>query len=75
MAKEFPYYVIVFRPSDFPGTLYLVRKWHFERGESVALEVVGTAVTLMGARKLVPDGLVLLPKDLNDDPVIVECWV
>ena len=66
----FVIFVIYDHPTDHPDD-FVVRKW-------IGLdprEVVGTASTLEGARKLVPAGASCLPRFAGDDRVIVETWL
>lgn len=63
-------WVVYENPSDYPG-LYVARKFRNEK--STAELVQGN--TLLEVRALLPRGLVRLPRQHLDDPVIVETWI
>ena len=65
-----PRYVIYDHPRDYPGE-FVVRRWELGKPR----ELLGSANTLQGARKLLPPGLVNLGRYEQDDPFIVEVWV
>jgi hypothetical protein len=64
-------------PSDFPG-LYVVRRWGVLSGAHgpVTNGEAQTFATLAEARApLQEQGLYRIPRDVTDDPCIVESWV
>jgi hypothetical protein len=68
----------IFRePRDSPpGYRFVVRGFDVgPNGESVPHPTAVAAMTLAGARAVVPPGLVRWPRDPGDDPVIVESWI
>lgn len=70
-----PIVVIYENPSDYPGKFVARRQWAGRGG--VLLEpgplIVGDSLTEV--RGVIPDGMVRLPRDPNDEPQIVECWI
>lgn len=70
LSGELDLYVIYDHPRDYPGE-FVVRGWELEKPR----ELLGSANTLEGARKLLPPGLVNLGRYEQDDPFIVEVWV
>jgi hypothetical protein len=74
MGEPLRIWTIYRNPTDYP-TKYVVR------GASVTRTIVHdpepTAVvdSLSEARAAVPSGLVCMPRQIADDPVIVECWL
>ena len=69
-----PHWVITENPSDFPGQ-FVARKWLIGSGTTAATTEIFTGKTLDEVRDLLPAHLVKLPRDPNDDPVIVESWI
>lgn len=63
-------WVVYNSPKDFPG-LYVARKWVKNAPTS---ELV-SAESLDEVRKQIPQGLMRVPRDTRDDPVIVETWI
>jgi hypothetical protein len=63
-------YVIYDHPSDYPNDFVCVLWRDKER-----VNVAGTAKTLEGARKFVPNGFMYFPPYRKDDPKIVETWI
>lgn len=68
-------YTIYCRPSDFPH-------WYVLRGWSIRPHLlpmpddnVRLSTTLEGARLGLPQGLVCLGRQPDDDPTIVETWM
>lgn len=59
--------------TDYPGK-FVARAHYVGDGTSVGLRVL-QADTLAGLRKLLPPGLVMMPRLPDDDPVIVETWM
>jgi len=73
MSETLRMWTIYFNPSDHPGR-WVVRGWSV--GQATVPDV-GCAVvaTLDDARAIVPPGLACIPRDLGDDPSIVESWL
>lgn len=68
-------FVVYSNPKDAPGR-FVVRKWYVRAGETLPGPITANAPTLERAVSLgVPPGLVRLPRNVNDDPVIVETWL
>lgn len=67
-------WVICFNPSDYPGK-YTVRVHCMVDGETRIDPSVQVAKTIEAARNLIPGGLVCMPRDPSDAPVIVETWL
>jgi hypothetical protein len=66
-------YVITRRPSDFPEHICLRRQTASLFGVTMA-PVCGVYSDLAEARQDVPFGLFCMPRQPDDDPVIVEVW-
>lgn len=67
-------YVVYVNPADMPGK-FVVREWHIARGAPAPL--AGRAwsrSTLEQARELIPEGMIRLERQDDDDPVILETW-
>ena len=64
-------YTIYDHPTDYPEH-FVVRKW---KNNSISDGILGISKTLEGARKLLPEGCAVIPKDDGDDPKIVESWL
>lgn len=66
-------WIVYERPLDYPRH-YVVRRheighgWHRPTGD------VLLADSLQNARRLIPVGLVRIPRSPEDDPTIVETW-
>jgi hypothetical protein len=68
-------YVITDNPTDHPGK-FVVRAWDVQAGEAKPhAEAHEISDSLDDARGSIPDGLVMLPRSEDDDPVIVESWI
>lgn len=63
-------YVVYDHPSDYPNC-FVVRLW--KNGQPTLTHIL--AESLEQARKMIPNGLVRIPRHVSDDPVIVETWV
>ena len=70
MENSLQMYVIYEHPSDYPNS-YVLRL--FRDGTPTPLHVV--ADSLEGVRQFIPAGLVRIPREGADDPVIVESWI
>ena len=67
-------YTIYEHPTDYPDG-YVVRRWLVEAGAPPTPLGAHRAPTLDAVRALLPPGLARLPRELEDDPVIVETWL
>lgn len=67
-------YTIYDHPADFPNN-YIVRSWMVKAAKVESGEVIAMCDTLAEARACLPQGSTRLPRDVNDDPVIVESWL
>lgn len=67
-------YVIYDNPSDWPGS-FVVRRWRIGKG-TVEAEKLPQAVvsTLESARRCIPEGMVNIGRQPDDDPAIAEVW-
>lgn len=61
-------------PSDFPEG-FLARRAEISPGWVQHTNDILTAETLQDLRDLLPYGLTMLPRNENEDPVIVEVWL
>jgi len=74
LARQFDFYVITWKPKDFPG-LFVVRRWHGIDVDMRPTDEHQTAETLEEARAHVPAGYdKRIGRTRQDDPVIVETW-
>jgi len=64
-------WTITENPSDFPGK-FVARRHVVGMGATCDCHV---ADSLEGVRALLPAGLIMLPREEGDDPVIVESWI
>lgn len=77
VADTLSVYTIYDHPSDYPDCFVCRRSEPHGQpvAHVVAKEVVGVGDTLEQCRETLPEGLFMIPRQPNDDPVIVECWV
>jgi hypothetical protein len=69
-------FTIYHRPLDVPGAIYVVRASIIHAGGVEAGPILGEALTLEGARALVPpEADVLFPRADSDPRTIVETWM
>lgn len=61
------------RPTDFPNS-FVARRWRVTAEGAVATGDLVLAGTLERIREALPPGLYRLPREAEDDPVIVETW-
>lgn len=61
-------------PKDYPDH-YIARKWLVTKEGSKPTEVILADVNLESLRKCLPAGLYCLPRQENDDPVLIETWL
>lgn len=62
------------RPKDYPDG-FIARMYLIYPGFSVASPSTVTGATLAQVRAALPPGLYCMPRNPNDDPVIVESWI
>lgn len=62
------------QPADFPHH-FVARPFVGQGGQSLPLHFVLLARRLDEVRRLLPAGLICLPREDDDDPVIVESWM
>lgn len=67
-------YTIYKNPLDYPGK-FVVRRWLVGPSVIHSKELVAVVDSLEDARKAIPEGLIVTPRDADDDRVIVETWV
>ena len=72
-ADELSLWTVYEHPKDFPGQ-FIARRW-IVGGEGRPTNDVLVAESLEGVRKQLPDGLVRLPRNTEDPPVVVETWI
>lgn len=73
---KMPLFVVYENTLDFPGK-YVVRLWKIDRTLKVTLPTEYCIVknTLEEARRGLPDDVLRIERDFEDDPVIVEMWI
>ena len=67
-------FVITHQTKDF-GNLYVIRKHIVSVGHTNPTKDFKIANSLEEARNLVPVGKTLIPRDEDDDSVIIESWI
>ena len=67
-------FVIYDHPKDYPGH-FVVRRWFGTRWATIATDDFALTDTIESARAEVPEGLVRIPHQTGEDPVIVETWI
>ncbi len=68
-------WVIYDHPTDYPD-FFIVREHMITAGGQVLKSLFHTEfMTLEDARTEIRPGRICIPRDPNDDPVIVESWV
>lgn len=70
MPEKLPIWVIYDSPIDLPDR-FVARKWLLNMPTTKLLQ----SKTLDGLREKLPLGLVRMPRDVQDDPKIVESWI
>lgn len=71
----FSIWTITENPRDFPG-LFVARRNVAVQGGSVATDEAYSANDIEPLRAMFREaGLVCIPRDETDDPVIVESWI
>jgi hypothetical protein len=71
-AADLLVWTVCENPSDNPGKF--TARPHSTRANAPC-DFVLVSDTLDAVRGLLPPGLVRLPRDTSDDPVIVETWI
>jgi len=69
-----PYWVVTSNPSDFRGKI-VVRRWNVRDGQTESTNEHHVYDSLEQARRHRPEGTTTIPRDPQDDPVIVETWI
>lgn len=73
-------FVIYYDPTDYPGK-YVLRRWRISATVAGPPKIepdpepMAVVNTLEQVRAAVPIGTVLISRDQNDDPAIVEVWI
>jgi hypothetical protein len=67
-------YTIYDSPSDYPG-VHVVRKWVADPAGPQDGGVHAVTGTLAEARRSIPNGYAVMPRDPSDPPSIVEMWL
>lgn len=68
-----PVWVVYDHPNDYPEGF--VARMHVVIPSEGPTMMKVEADTLKGVREQLPPGLTRIPRDPNDDPKIVECWI
>ena len=61
-------------PKDYPDH-FVAQKWVIENGQKKWTDRILLHTSLEGLRAQLPIGLYCLPRQEEDDPIIVETWV
>jgi|JXWR01.1.fsa_nt_gb hypothetical protein len=69
-----PFWVIYNSPVDLPGR-FVARKWLLGQPENQPTPELLQGKTLEEVRGKLPKGLVRFPREVHDDPNIIESWV
>lgn len=67
--------VIYENPTDHPGKFVAREQWAGAGAILVGGAPLIVADSLTEARSVVPDGMIRLPRNPEDEPQIVECWL
>lgn len=70
-----PIVVIYHNPSDYPGKFVARRQWAGAGTVTVDPEPLIVGDSLTEVRAIVPASMTRIPRDPNDEPQIVECWL
>ena len=75
MTNTLCIWVVYEHPSDFPEW-YVARRWELGSAGEVKTDetIMGRLLSEVRAR-LESRGLTMIPRFLEDDPVILECWL
>lgn len=71
---ELSLWAITENPSDFPGK-FVARRFIIGAGVYAVTVDHHVADTLEDVRAMLPGHLVRLPRDPDDEPIIVESWI
>lgn len=66
-------WTIYHRPPDYP-IFFVVRRFVITPDRTVPDREARLAIDLHEARTLIPPGLIRMPRDVRDDPHVVESW-
>lgn len=71
MSRELVIWTIYDHPKDFPNC-FIARKFLNDKPTGQVI----TSPKLNGLRNIMSElyGLTVIPRNVHDDPVIVECW-
>lgn len=69
-STKFPLICIYNSPRDYPGK-YVARLWDVDKPTNT----VAVAESLQEIRKAKPADMVIMQRQPQDDPVIVETWI
>lgn len=67
-------YTIYDHPSDYPSC-YVMRVFETKAGEVIPTDETVVSTNLEAVRAMVPPGCICMPRDPDDDPVILETWL
>ena len=70
MSKPLSIWTVYFNPTDFPG-LFVVRRFELDQRTDEHY----TGATLGEVRGFIPPNLYRMPRNPDDEPHIVECWL
>jgi len=69
-SATFPLICVYKYPADYPGK-YIARLWDI----NIPTNIIAIAESLETIREIKPLEMVILPRQTNDDPCIVETWI
>jgi endonuclease V-like protein UPF0215 family len=69
-STRFPLICIYKNPADYPGK-YVARLWDVDKPTNL----VAIAESLEEIRETKPPEMVIMQRQPNDDPVIIETWI
>lgn len=69
-TKVFPNFAVTYNPGDFPGK-YCARLFDGQQ----PTRLVAVKETLEEIRATIPPHFLRVPRQRNDDPVIIETWL
>lgn len=64
-----PLIVIYYQPKDYPD-YYVARVWDLNH----PTRLIGLGKDYAEIKSMIPEGLIWMPRNRNDDPCIVETW-
>jgi hypothetical protein len=73
MDNALEMWVITEKPTDY-ADLFVARLNLITDGAIIPTDTVYTADSLQAVRRMIPQGLVMLPRHPTDSPVVVETW-